>query len=217
MFVLSIFNFLFYTLIINVLYIYISKYKSIINSNNKKKKRYYVFRSNKNPRRKIDGPDISVPLVEHIPLVQTINKRGCTVKGARVGGTRGPRENPPGRVSSSVARVPARSIEKPDAIPADLSEISRSTSQVHQGYRCSVIRIRFTWNEDKCVSSVWREHAPSFPLFPFSSRRTLSISAFNIDDCYACLSVAIGLNASLRDATTPGSSVNTQIWECLWK
>lgn len=144
MFVLSIFNFLFYTLIINVLYIYISKYKSIINSNNKKKKRYYVFRSNKNPRRKIDGPDISVPLVEHIPLVQTINKRGCTVKGARVGGTRGPRENSPGRVSSSVARVPARSIEKPDAIPADLSEISRSTSQVHQGYRCSVIRIRFT-------------------------------------------------------------------------
>lgn len=40
---------------------------------------------------------------------------------------------------------------KPSAIPADLSEISRSVSQVYEGYRCSAIRTRFASNEDKCV------------------------------------------------------------------
>lgn len=51
---------------------------------------------------------------------------------------------------------------KPGAVPADLSEISRSAvSQVYEGYRCSAIRTRFTSNEDKCGS-------PTFHLWPFS-------------------------------------------------
>lgn len=42
---------------------------------------------------------------------------------------------------------------KPGAVPADLSEISRSAvSQVYEGYRCSAIRTRFAPNEDKCGS-----------------------------------------------------------------
>lgn len=54
-----------------------------------------------------------------------------------------------------------RSINRnPGAIRADLSEISRSVSQVYEGYRCSAIRTRFASNEDKCI-------LPTFHLWPF--------------------------------------------------
>lgn len=69
--------------------------------------------------------------------------------GWKRGGTRGdvpiPREGlRDGRMFRSINR-------NPGAIRADLSEISRSVSQVYEGYRCSAIRTRFVSNEDKCV------------------------------------------------------------------